>query len=41
MEANYWDSGVILKGKMEVSRTRRKTLCCVGLRVADAECSKC
>ena len=41
MEANDWDSGVILKGKMEVARTRRKMFYCLGLCVADVECSKC
>ena len=40
MKANDWGSGVILKGKMEVVRTRHKMLGYSGLCVADAGSSK-
>lgn len=40
MKANDWDSGVILKGKMELVRTRHKMLDYSGLFVADAGSSK-
>ena len=41
MKANDWGSGVILKGKMEVVRTRHKMLGYSGLCVADAGSLKC